>query len=119
MGNTGLMIGLIWFFMIAQVSCNFYGDRDMYENVDIRNQGAAEQSITTATDTEGTGVTWLDVGAGAWDFITKLFAFNYPCFQNTDGSDNEFIIIRYLLIAVGFVMWIDIAYTIRRIARGS
>lgn len=119
MNNTGLMIGLIWFYIISQVCCNFYGGRAMYDNVDIQNEGATNYTITTGADSQGTSITWIDTASSVWDWIKKLFAFDYACFQEADGSPNDFFIFRILLIGISVVLWIDVALTLRRLVTGS
>ena len=119
MNNTGLMIGLAWFYILAQLCCNFYGDRGMYDNIDIQNEGAVEYTVTTGADTSGTGITWVDTASSVWDWITKLLAFDYACFQEADGSPNDFLLLRILLIAIAVFMWIDIALTLRRLSQGG
>lgn len=119
MNNSGLMIGLIWFYILSQLACNFYGDRNMYDNVDIQNEGAVDYTITTGADTQGISTTWVDTAASVWDWGTKLFAFDYACFQESDGSPNDFLILRLLLIGISVVLWIDIALTLRRLSMGS
>ena len=126
MTNWKAFVGIMWFFILAQMICNMWGGRDMYDNanpypisVDKSDNYTIYQTDQTV-DSLGktTSVPNFDIGQ-VGDFFAKLFTFDYPIFENDDGTDNDFVVIRWMLVCVGLIMWIELFLTIRRMILGS
>lgn len=122
MQNTRLLIGLITFFILAQVICNFIEGNDMLTQANIDfTQNMTSHRYTTTTDIEGGEGTFVSKGI---DFLSKLFIFDYSIFYDIDPvtgekTSNDFYIFRLFLIAVGIAMWIDAIITFRKMILGG
>jgi hypothetical protein len=137
MTSPRLLIAMLMLFVLAQVICNFMEGNQMIhaaEGEDISE--AWEFTQTTSVDTLGTAITWIDKPI---DFMKKVFAFDYNMFydvyvgytettctaaggawqsDSTCKFANDFTIIRYLLMCIGIIMWVELALVLRRLTLG-
>ena len=115
--SAKLWIGTIMFYIIAQVLCNIVdGSAMITSSTDLA--GLSESSVTQSQDTTGTPATYVSMGTGFFESLGKIVFFDYTVFRNTDGTANDFAIIRYLLIAIGIVILIESAIIFRQILSG-
>ena len=125
MGSPKLLIGLIWIFILIQIFCNWFEADDMYTGMNISaTENTTQYYITESVDTTGTPASFISVAKGIWDFCGKLFLFDYSIFKDVNPATgvetaNWLSVFRYLLIAIGAVMWIDLAITGRRLILGG
>lgn len=125
MGSPRLLIMLLWLFIGAQVICNWFENDDMYAGTNIAaTENVTNYYISSSTDTSGVVTSFVDFGREVAAFCGKLFLFDYSLFYNVDSTTgaktaNDISILRYLLIAIGIVMWIDLALTGRRMLLGG
>lgn len=126
MTNWKAFVGIMWFFILCQLICNIWGGRDIYEDVapyPISQNNADNSSMYLADQTIDSLGTSTSVPAfnivKIIDFLNKLFFFDYPVFENDDGTDNDFIIIRWMLICIGIIMWIELFLLLRRMTVGG
>ena len=120
--STRLFIGILTFYILAQVICNFMEGNNMVTNANIiEAQENLEHQHTTTIDTGGTEGSFISKSV---TFITKVVFFDYSMFYDIDPvtgakTSNGFVIIRYLLIAIGVVMLIELAITFRKALLGG
>ena len=121
--STKLWIGLITFYILAQLICNFVENEAMITQANTDNiTSFISYSQTTSVDSAtGNTVTWFDK---MWDFISEVVFFDYTIFKNVDpvtgvATDNNWVIFRYLLIAIGIVVIIEVFLVGRRLIFGS
>lgn len=115
--SAKLWIGTIMFYIIAQVLCNIVdGSAMITSSTDLT--GLSESSITQSQDTTGTPATYVSVSSNFFSSLGKIIFFDYTIFRNTDGTANDFAIIRYLLIAIGIVILIESVIIFRQILSG-
>lgn len=106
--STKLWIGTIMFYVIAQVLCGIVdGSAMITDSSDL--SGLASSSITSSQDTTGTPATYVTMTGSFFSSLGKIVFFDYTIFRNPDGTANDFVIIRYLLIAIGIVILIESA----------
>lgn len=114
--SSKFLIGVIWIFLFAQLICNFYEGQTMYNNVTM--EAFTQYDTTTQTDTLGTAIRAPSIVDEVITALGRIFLFDYSIFKNIDVDpdangdypDNGFVFIRYLLIAIGAVMWLQLAY---------
>lgn len=120
--STRLWIGIITFYILAQIICNFVEGNNMVTDANIieAQENLAHQHTTTV-DTEGTSDSFI---SKAKDFITKIVFFDYSMFYDIDPASgektaNNFVIIRYLLIAIGIVILVEASITFKKAILGG
>jgi hypothetical protein len=120
MTSPKVMIGLIILFVIAQILCNWVDNKPMMSgtNPNILVDPNTNRPIPIDINTPVTVVN------SVVKFCSELFFFDYTVFYNIDpitgvATDNDFVIIRWALIAFGLVMWLDILLTGRRLIFGG
>ncbi len=124
MGSPKLLIALIWAYVLTQIFCNWFEDNSMYAGMNISaTDNTNQQYITSSVDVSGTPASFVSVTNMIWTFCGKLFLFDYSIFYDYDivtatKTANFLSIARYLLAAIGAVMWIDLAITTRRLIFG-
>ncbi len=115
--STKLWIGTIMFFIIATICCNVVDGNNMITSTsDLA--GLQSSSVTSSQDTSGTPATYFSMGANFFSSLWKMVTFDYTVFRNTDGTPNDWVVIRYLLIAVGIAIIIETALVFRQILSG-
>ena len=115
--STKLWIGIIMFYIIAQVLCNIVDGLAMMTSTDDL-AGLSSSSITQSQDTTGTPATYVSMAGGFFSSLGKIIFFDYTIFRNLDGTPNDFVLIRYLLMAIGIVILIESAVIFRQILSG-
>lgn len=107
------------FYVLAQVICNFIDGTAMYTSANVADlSNATESSITTSTDSSGTPAQFISMGTGFFSTIGKIVFFDYTIFRNTDGTANDWVILRYLLICIGIAIMVEMAIVFRQIIAG-
>jgi hypothetical protein len=125
MGSPKLLIALIWIFILTQLFCNWFEDDTMYTGTNISaTDNTTQHYLTSSTDTTGTPASFVSVTSAIWTFCSKLFLFDYSIFYDYDPvtatkTANFLALLQYLLIAIGVVMWVDLAITTRRLILGG
>lgn len=120
MNNSNLLIGLIWFYILAQLCLNIWGGREMYSNASVypfaienSDNSSFFQTDQTVDDLENS-IMVPKIINDIWTALRRIFTYDFPLFHNDDGTDNEFVILRWLLTALAVVMWIDLFIAIKR-----
>lgn len=116
--STKLLIGTLMFFIVAQVLCNIVDGSAMYANTSAINDNMTQSSLTQSSDSSGTPATYVSMGQGFFSMFNKVVFWDFTIFRNTDGTPNDFVIIRYLLICIGIALLIELAVTMRQIIAG-
>jgi hypothetical protein len=112
--SSKILIGMLMFYVICQVVCNFVGGNAMVTAANVADiNNASSTSVTTSSDTSGTPAQYVTMGQSFFAAIGKIAFFDYTVFRNTDGTANEWVIIRYLLICIGIAILIEIAVVFR------
>lgn len=115
--SAKLWIGTIMFYIIAQVLCNIVDGSAMITNsTDL--SGLVDSSVTQSQDTTGTPATYFSMGTNFFASLGRIIFFDYTIFRNIDGTANDFVLMRYLLIAIGIVILIESAIVFRQILTG-
>ncbi len=124
MGSPKLLIALVWLYIGAQLICNVFEDNMMYANANISaSDNTTEYSITESVGLTNDTASYFSTGKEILRFFGKLFFFDYTIFKNYDAitmttTANDFAIVRYLLIGIGTIMFIDLLVTLRRLIFG-
>lgn len=120
MSNARLWIGAISLYIILQIWCTAIEGTSMYNQAlatDVEQMVQHEQ--TTTTTSLGNTITFFDK---AWDFVSKVVFWDYTIFKDVDpttgeNTANQLAIFRYLGIAVGFVLLVDLVVILRRLTQ--
>ena len=117
--SSKILIGMLMFYVICQVVCNFIDGNAMVTAANVADlNNTSSTSVTTSTDTSGTPAQYVTMAGSFFTTIGKIAFFDYTVFRNTDGTANEWVIIRYLLICIGIAILIEIAVVFRQIIAG-
>lgn len=117
--DRALFLFFFFFWITSQLICNGIDGNPMFTDSNVIDLGSSmSSSTTTSTDTSGTPATYVAMGNSFFDKVNKLAFFDYTIFRNIDGTANDFIIFRYMLIVVGLVMLITAAIAFRSIFTG-
>jgi hypothetical protein len=120
--STRLFIGLLTFYVLAQIICNFVEGNNMVTNANIMEaQENLEHQHTVTVDTEGTEGSFVSKSI---NFITKVVFFDYSLFYDIDPvsgekTANNLVILRYMLLAIGVVVLIELTITFRKALLGG
>lgn len=111
---------MLMFYVICQMVCNFVDGSAMVTSANVADlNNASSSTITQSTDSSGTPAQYVSMTTGFFGSITKIIFFDYTVFRNTDGTANDWVILRYLLICIGIAILIEIAIVFRQIIAGS
>ena len=118
--SSRLFIGMIMFYIMAQLICNLVEGQSMVYGVSTDMTSGTQYQQTTSTDTSGNKADFWTMGANTLSLIGKVVTFEYSLFYDVDPATgavtaNDFSIIRYLLIAIGIVMVIELVIVLRQI----
>lgn len=117
--SSKILIGMLMFYVICQVVCNFVDGNAMVTAANVADlNDASATSVTTSTDTSGTPAQYVTMAGSFFTTIGKIAFFDYTVFRNTDGTANEWVIVRYLLICIGIAILIEVAVVFRQIIAG-
>jgi hypothetical protein len=116
--SSRLWIGMITFYVLAIVVCNVIEGAQMTQGINTDMTSMTQYSQTKSTDTVGNISDFWTPGVNALATIGKVITFDYTIFKDYDpgtgtSTANDFVIFRYLLIAIGFVMVLEIILAIR------
>ena len=130
--STRLFIGVITFYVLAQVICNFVEGNNYLTNANVAEiKTMTNTTLTSSASTTGTSTNFVDIGNTAIGTVKKLLFFDYSIFKDVDYStteaactiiggqwdssisacktDNDFVILKYMFIAIGIVMFVELA----------
>ena len=118
--SSRLWIGMITFYVLAIVVCNVIEGAQMTQGISSDLSYMTQYSQTKSTDTAGNVADFWTVGANTLDTFGKIVTFDYTMFKDYDpgtgtSTANDFAIFRYLLIAIGIVMVVEIVIVLRQI----
>lgn len=117
--DKGLFFFFFFFWITSQLICNFVDGNAMFTSTNVADlSGSMSSSTTMSTDTSGTPAIYVSMGNTFFEKLNKLVFFDYTVFRNIDGTANDFVIFRYMLIVVGIVMLITAAIAFRSIFSG-
>lgn len=120
--STRLFIGVLTFYIMAQIICNFVEGNNMVTNANIiEAQEDLQHSTTTTTDIAGTEDTFF---SNAKDTITRIVFFKYSIFYDVDPDTgeqtaNQFVVIRYLLFGLGIAILFEVGYLFKKTILGG
>lgn len=118
--NAKIWIGMLMFYVICQVVGNFVGGNAMVTGANVADlNNASSSSVTTSTDSAGTPAQYVSMGSSFFSTAQKIAFFDYTMFRNTDGTANEWVILRYLLICIGIYLLVDAAVVFRQLLSGG
>lgn len=116
--STKILIGMLMFYVICQIVCNFIDGNAMAYNANMIADNASGTAITNSIDTSNTPAQYVTMSGSFFTTIGKIAFFDYTVFRNTDGTANEWVIIRYLLICIGIAILVEVAVVFRQIISG-
>ena len=117
--STKLFIGTLMFYVIAQILCNICDGNAMVTNTNVADIGGlGTSSVTTSTDSSGTPAQYVAMGSSFFTVVGKLVFFDFTVFKNLDGTSNDWIILRYLLICLGIMLLVETAIIFQQIVAG-
>ncbi len=111
---------MITFYVLAIVVCNVIEGAQMTQGVNTDMTAMVQHSQTKSTDTAGNVADFWTVGANMLSTFGKVVTFDYTMFYDYDAGTgtstaNDFSIFRYLLIAIGIVMVVEIIIVLRQV----
>lgn len=118
--STRLFIGMITFYILAQVMCNVMDGNPMVQGVSTDMTAGTQYSQVTSEDSNQNTANFWTMGASTLSTIGKIVVFDYSMFYEVDPvtgvkTANDWSLIRYLLIAIGIVMIIEFVIVLRQI----
>ena len=121
--SSRLWIGMLMFYVFAIVICNVIEGAQMTQGVSTEMTSMTQYSQTKSTDTAGNVADFWTMGANTLATFGKIVTFDYTMFKNIHDIDpatgrpraNDFAIFRYLLIAIGVVMIVELVIVLRQI----
>lgn len=117
--STKLFIGTLMFYIIAQILCNIVDGNDMITNSNTADIGGlSTSSVTMSSDTSNTPAQYVSMGGSFFTTVGKLVFFDFSIFRNTDGTPNDWVVLRYLLMAIGLLLLVEAALVFRQIVAG-
>lgn len=117
--STKLFMAFLMFYVVAQVLCNISEGYSMYTGADISSLNSmTSASVTSSTDSSGTPASYVSMDNGFFTTVGRLAFFDYSVFKNADGTANDWVLIRYLLICWGIVTLVEMAVVFRQIIAG-
>ena len=118
--SSRLWIGMLMFYVLAIVICNVIEGAQMTQGISTDMTSMTQYSQTKSTDTAGNVADFWTMGTNTLSVIGKIVTFDYTMFKNYDPATgtttaNDFVIFRYLLIAIGAVMVVELVLVLRQI----
>jgi hypothetical protein len=113
---------MITFYILAIIGCNVIEGQAMVHSIDTDMTAGTQYNTVQSTDALGGVTTFWTMGASTLGVIGKVVTFDYTIFKDVDrvtGATvaNDFAIFRYLLIAIGIVLVIEIIIMLRSISK--
>lgn len=112
---TRLLIGMLFFYIFAQILCNIGEGNQPTTNTDLTDMQAMTQFNTTTTSSSSQpSQAYPTASPTLWNKISQILFFNYSLFYDYDPvtgnkTPNIFMLLRYFLVAIGIVILIDLA----------
>lgn len=140
--STKLFIGLLMFYVIAQILGNITDGGQMMTSANVADiQNMQDHGVTTSTDSSGATAQFISTGTGFFGTLAKVVTFDYSLFYDIDSTvtdatscaaiggtwqtdyltckvANNLSILRYLLMALGVVIIIEAIILFRQIIVG-
>ena len=118
--SSRLWIGMLMFYVFAVVICNVIEGAQMATGISTDMTALSQYSQTESVDTAGNKADFLSLGGNVLSTIGKVITFDYTMFKDYDpgtgtSTANDFAIFRYLLIAIGAVMIVELVIVLRQI----
>jgi hypothetical protein len=121
--SSRLWIGMLMFYILAIVICNVIEGAQMTTDISTDLDYMTATGETKSTDTAGNIANFVSLGPDALATFGKIIFFDYTMFKNIHDIDpatgrpraNDFAIFRYLLIAIGVVMIVELVIVLRQI----
>lgn len=118
--SSRLWIGMLMFYVLAIVICNVIEGAQMTTGISTDMTAMTQYSQTKSTDTAGNTADFWTLGANTLSTFGKVITFDYTMFKDYDAGTgtttaNDFAIFRYLLIAIGAVMVVELVLVLRQI----
>ena len=118
--SSRLWIGMLMFYVLAIVICNVIEGAQMTSGISADMTPMTQYSQTKSTDTAGNAADFWTPGVSTLSTIGKIITFDYTMFKDYDPATgtttaNDFVIFRYLLIAIGVVMVFELILTLRQV----
>jgi hypothetical protein len=119
MTNIKIFIGMLMFYILAQLWCNATDGLYMLTNANAADLGdLSSSSVTSSTDSSGAPAQYVSAGASFFTTIGKVIFFNYTIFKNIDGTPNDWSLLRYFLMVIGIAILVDAAIVFRQLFSG-
>jgi len=120
--SSKVLIGIIWMYVLFTLLLNFYEGATMTRGTDITDL-TTYSTTTTSLDTSGNvmATMWQSIldspVGGAINWINKYLLFDYSFFRDLNAAPdssgtypfNDFVIFRWLLIAIGIALIVQFA----------
>ncbi len=111
------------FYVLAIVICNVIEGAQMTQGINSEVGKMTQYEQPTSTDSNQNKANFWNVGADVFSTIGKVITFDYTIFKDMKNVDpvtglapaNDFSIFRYLLMAIGAVLAIEIAIVFKQI----
>jgi hypothetical protein len=112
---------MLMFYILAIVICNVIEGAQMTATISTELDTVTAHDNTKSTDSVGNVADFISLGPSALATVGKIIFFDYTMFKDINNIDpvtgkpmaNDFAIFRYLLIAIGVVMIIELFIVIR------
>jgi hypothetical protein len=119
--SSRLWIGMITFYVLAIVICNVMEGAQMTATVNTDLGFMTEHKQTATVDAVGNTADFWTVSTNMLNTFRKVIFFDYSMFYDINNLDpvtgkpmaNDFAIFRYMLIAIGIVMVVEVVIAIR------
>jgi hypothetical protein len=121
--SSRLWIGMLMFYILAIVICNVIEGAQMTTGISTDLDYMTAHDTTKSTDTAGNLANFITLGPDALGTFGKVIFFDYSMFKDMNNLDpvtgkpmaNDFAIFRYLLIAIGVIMIVELVIVLRQI----
>jgi hypothetical protein len=121
--SSRLWIGMITFYVLAIVVCNVIEGAQMTSTISTDLGYMTEHKQTSSIDTAGNAADFWTVSVNMLNTFRKVIFFDYTMFKDVNNLNpatgepmaNDFAIFRYMLIAIGIVMVVEIVIVLRQI----
>jgi len=121
--SSRLWIGMLMFYVLAIVICNVIEGAQMTTTISSDLDYMTAHDTTTSTDSNSNKANFVTLGPDVLGTFGKIIFFDYTMFKDVNNLDpvtgkpmaNDFVIFRYLLIAIGVIMIVELALVLRQI----
>ena len=121
--SSRLWIGMLMFYILAIVICNVVEGASMTSTISTDLDYMTAHDKTTSTDSNSNKANFVTMGPNVLITFGKIIFFDYTMFKDVNNLDpvtgepmaNDFAIFRYLLIAIGIIMIVELAIVLKQI----